>query len=1010
MADLTMNDFKDPPPAWRSVPFWSLNDDLSPAGIDRQLVAFKEGGFGGSYLHSRIGLLTEYLGKDWWTAMDAGVDASKRLGIEAWFYDEDKWPSGFAGGIVPLESEDYHARYIVRLAKSDAVPPESEVLNEDADYRYYSCKAKMGNAWFNGTCWVDLMNPATVKAFIDSSYAPYADRYRKEIGKSVHGIFTDEPQISPRNEFRNLGSIPYSPLTRAQFKKDHGYDFVEKIAALFADSGDYASVRYDYFRTIGKQFERAFSQQIGEYCGKKKLTWTGHFNGENSFRTVMQNVGNMMAHYRHMQRPGIDHLGLHLSGIVFMMKSLSSVANQYGRERRLSEMFGISGQNMNFEDRKWIADCHAVLGINHICPHLSLYSMKGCRKRDYPPTISPQQPYWQFNCAVEDHMARASYLSSVGAYAPELLVLVPLESAYIDYANGTEPGTAGDERFSKFTRLLDTLLGDQRDFDLGDEEIMADDGAVKKGALCIGAMAYGTVVLPYMRTIRASTIALLEKLAQAGGQVLAAGALPDLVDGRPNAALLARLSAVVKPLSETDIAASLRAAVSPAVTVVGAQKKNVWTSRRLVRDGSMTMLFNRSRLAAAEITVSVAGMKDAVIWDPASGRCLTADVTDGAVRCTLAPAQSLFIASGIAGAADDVYRPSTRGETVLTLSGDWRGRRIDPNAVTLDFARHALDDAPLSAAEPVLGIHERLTRQGYNGKLTLAFDVAVENVPAHSALVVEQPEMYTDITVNGTSIRFGADIYRDISFRKTDVTKHLKSGTNTIILTLDYIAPKPASRDARERYGSEIESIYLIGDFGVRADVSAVPARSIRNDRGDLPMRPVHRFSSFTVTGENANVSGDLAVSGYPFYAGAFEQKKDFTLPEKKAGKRYVLVFPDAEAVVIRASVNGTALPPAAWSPWEIDITDAVRPGENTLTLTLVNSLRNLLGPHHHIGGELIAVGPVSFTGRGGWPSLPEGDNDWYDVRKNGTPKIWTDDYHHIPFGLLTPPRIEVRS
>ncbi|MEK6794672.1 MAG: glycosyl hydrolase [Spirochaetota bacterium] len=1010
MTSLNRNDFRDPPPAWRSVPFWSLNDDLAPGEIERQLIAFKKGGFGGSYLHSRIGLLTEYLGDDWWKAMDAGVKASEKLGIEAWFYDEDKWPSGFAGGIVPLASEDYHARYIVRLVKGDAVPPHGELLTEDERYQYYSCKAKMGNAWFNGTCWVDLMNPATVKAFIDSSYKPYAERYRSKIGKSVHGIFTDEPQISPRNECRNTGSLPYSPLTRDAFKAQHGYDFVGNIASLFDDVGDFASVRYDYFRTISRQFEMSFSKQIGDYCESTGLTWTGHFNGENSFRTVMLNVGNMMAHYRHMQRPGIDHLGLHISGVVFMMKSLSSVANQYGRDRRLSEMFGISGQNMNFEDRKWIADCHAVLGVNHICPHLSLYSMKGCRKRDYPPTISPQQPYWSFNKPVEDYMARTSYLSSVGTYAAEMLVLVPLESAYVDYANGTEPGKTGDERFNAFTRTLDTLLAHQRDYDLGDEEIISEKGMVKDDALQIGDMQYRAVMLPYLRTIRASTIAVLEKFAAEKGIILAAGALPDLVDGRKNDDMIRRLTAITRVLPENDVAAALAAAVPPRVNVVGTNKANVWVSRRLLPGGSMTMFFNRSRLENADVSVTLCDMENPVLWDPASGECFSLDVKDGSVRVTLAPAQSVFIATGSASKTKIAgrYCSASKGEIAAALSGVWRGKRLDPNAITLDFARYSISGASFSAAEPVLGIHERLTRQVYNGTLMLAFDVAVETTPKNCALVIEQPEMYTSITVNGSTVAFGKDIYRDISFRKTDVTKHMKSGTNTVELSLDYTPPKPTSRDARERYGSEIESIYLIGDFGVRANASAVPARSIRNERGDLPARPVHRFSSFSIVDEREEFDGDLAVSGYPFYAGAFELKRSFTLTPEK-GRRYVLTFPDAEATVITAVVNGKKLPPTAWSPWEIDITSAVRAGENSMTLTLVNSLRNLLGPHHHIGGELIAVGPVSFTGRGGWPSLTDGDNDWFDVRKNGTTKIWTDDYHHIPFGLLTPSVIEMR-
>ncbi len=96
--------FLNPPAEYRSAPFYSLNDRLDTAELVKQIHAFRDAGYGGFFLHSRTGLLTEYLGKEWWEAMDASVGAAKQTGLNAWFYDEDKWPSGFAGGKVPLAS------------------------------------------------------------------------------------------------------------------------------------------------------------------------------------------------------------------------------------------------------------------------------------------------------------------------------------------------------------------------------------------------------------------------------------------------------------------------------------------------------------------------------------------------------------------------------------------------------------------------------------------------------------------------------------------------------------------------------------------------------------------------------------------------------------------------------------------------------------------------------------------------------------------------------------------
>ena len=302
---IDFREFDNPSKNYRAVPFWSLNDLLDSAEIDRQIDEFTKGGYGGVYLHSRTGLLTEYLGQDWWKAMDAGVKACERNDVYAWFYDEDKWPSGFAGGIVPLKSEEYHARSLMRLARAKKIPEGAAILNEDSTWYYLSYKAESGNAWFNGTCYVDLLNPATVKEFIESSYQPYADRYRSQFGRTALGIFTDEPQFFPITDgVDHDGVQPFSPVLIEKFRQDNGYDLIPVITSLFDTISGYEKVRLDYFRTLSKQLETSFSKQIGDYCASRNMMFTGHYNGEDGMTSVRNNVGNLMIQSRHMQQPG----------------------------------------------------------------------------------------------------------------------------------------------------------------------------------------------------------------------------------------------------------------------------------------------------------------------------------------------------------------------------------------------------------------------------------------------------------------------------------------------------------------------------------------------------------------------------------------------------------------------------------------------------------------------------------------------------------------------------------
>ena len=93
-------EFAQPGVAFRGKPFWSWNGVLEKDELVRQLSIFKEMGMGGAFMHSRTGLKTEYLGKEWFELINACADECEQLGLEAWLYDEDRWPSGTAGGMA----------------------------------------------------------------------------------------------------------------------------------------------------------------------------------------------------------------------------------------------------------------------------------------------------------------------------------------------------------------------------------------------------------------------------------------------------------------------------------------------------------------------------------------------------------------------------------------------------------------------------------------------------------------------------------------------------------------------------------------------------------------------------------------------------------------------------------------------------------------------------------------------------------------------------------------------
>jgi len=115
---------KNPPKEYRPIPFWSWNEKLSTEETARQIQMMDEIGIGGYFMHARGGLETEYMSDEWFANTDVGVNEGEKRGMGAWAYDENGWPSGFAGGKL-LTDPDNHAVYL-KHEITESFPNEPE--------------------------------------------------------------------------------------------------------------------------------------------------------------------------------------------------------------------------------------------------------------------------------------------------------------------------------------------------------------------------------------------------------------------------------------------------------------------------------------------------------------------------------------------------------------------------------------------------------------------------------------------------------------------------------------------------------------------------------------------------------------------------------------------------------------------------------------------------------------------------------------------------------------------
>ncbi|MBQ7932749.1 MAG: glycoside hydrolase, partial [Clostridia bacterium] len=161
-------------------------------------------GMNGFFIHARGGLETEYLSDEWYDCINACVDEAKKLGMEAWSYDENGWPSGFAGGELLKDK----ANFALAIEQKTGAYPESmeDIIavyrkNPDGTFTYVTadcgCEDYLILYKRYDESYVDTLDGEITDKFIAATHAEYKKRVPAEDFRAdgaMPGFFTDEPQ------------------------------------------------------------------------------------------------------------------------------------------------------------------------------------------------------------------------------------------------------------------------------------------------------------------------------------------------------------------------------------------------------------------------------------------------------------------------------------------------------------------------------------------------------------------------------------------------------------------------------------------------------------------------------------------------------------------------------------------------------------------------------------------------------------------------------------------------
>lgn len=881
---------------YRPIPFWSWNEKLYTAETKRQVALMDDAGIGGYFMHARGGLVTPYMEDEWFDNVHAAADEGKRRGMFSWAYDENGWPSGFGGGKVNGLGDKYRQKSLHAEPLSDGVVERDNTVLVRNGVRYY---------YDINEFYVDVLDAEVVKVFIDEIYA----RYAEECGNDIEGFFTDEPQI-----YRGVG-FPWSLVLEDKFKARYGYSLIDNVDALFLEVRNCERVRVDYWQLVTELFSESYFKQIYDWCVGHGYKLTGHLVLEESLIDQLVANGACMPHYEYFSIPGMDWLGRNVFDCLTPMQ-VSSVAAQTGKQQVISETFALSGHNVSHAELKRIYEWQMVHGINLLCTHLEGYSLRGIRKRDYPPAMYYQQPWWDDMHMFFESMSRIGMMLAEGEADVDVLLLHPQTTAWLLY-NGCELGSECIDEISKYDSAL---LRDMRALEdkhimyhLGDETVIGRHGYVENGRFVVGNMSYKTLVIPEHIAFLPYTDKLIAEFAEQGGRIVRADEM--------------------KPNAVTDV-------------------NRLSYTMRSFDEFNMHYFVNTDN---AELCANI-NVGDAVML-PQSGELIPLEREH-----TFAPYESLVVIerkNGKPKIAQQEASAALHKTSLLPLDGIWHVKSASYNSLTLDRCDYSFDGELIERDGYVLNILPRMLRLRRPVRLHQVYRFECAFVPKEMFLAVETPDCF-EINVNGTRVeKTACGYFRDKSFVMLDIAENVNNGLNVIEMT-GYISQSEACYDHVDNswsfesmkncltYDMEIEPIYIVGDFSLR----------LPDVREELDRDSYRIGSTPVIDMPQTNVDVQrLDECGFAEFAGELVLEKELDITD--TSKHVSLRGRGLNSIGI--DVNGNHVCTVMYPPYDADISRCLHVGKNTVTLKIRNNLRNMMGPHHLECGESFDVLPASF-------------------------------------------------
>lgn len=1000
--------FKNPTSEYRGTPFWGWNGTLDKKELTEQIQILKQMGFGGFVMHPRAGMTDVYLGDSFMSCVSACVEKAKKEGMKAWIYDEDRWPSGYAGGYVTKVPE-YRQRYLlfttsyqtdieekrkaIKEGKGYFIACYDIVLNENNELLSYDIidadeKAK-GIKWyayvmpnytlerFNNLPYADTMNKEAVDYFLQVTYERYRSVVGEDFGAAIPAIFTDEPQYARKmllpfaSDLKEV-HLPWTHDFDKTFYAKYGFDLIPRLPECIWELPEdrKSKARYNYHNHAADRITEAYLKNCGQWCVKNNIRLTGHIVEETSLYSQTASAGDVMRAYPNFSIPGIDML---CNAVDYTTaKQAQSVVHQENKEGMMSELYGVMNWNIDFRLHKFQGDWQAALGVTNRVHSVSLVSLKDIGKQDYPASLNYHSPWYQEYSQVENHFARLNTALTRGKPVVDVAVLHPLESYWIFWGPNDQTGSIRSQLQENLDNVVEWLLFGLIDFNFINEALLTGQCKKINNRMSVGVMQYSTIIVPGCITMRDTTLEFLNEFKNSGGKLIFMGKCPEYVGAKKTNKIYSLYKESVQIQFERyELQQALKKEKKLEIKNIDGTDTNnfIYTWRR---DNDCEWLFlahgkmRENALEGQKTIIRLKGEYIPTVYNTERGEILPVSYTqkDGV---TIIPycfyeTDSLLLKLEC-GCGELSEENNIRNTLVKTL--DFKDtvvcEREEANVCLLDLAEYKMEEENFHSEEEILRIDGILRKRlGFQSLGVYGIQPwIIEHEEMHFVDLkfeifseeVQEAEFAAEelnaLFINGAEVVLNKTGYYIDKAISTFELPNLKKGRNELI--------------ARVPIGKKIslQNCYLIGDF----DVCCTGCRKT--------ISPKRKMIGF----------GSVVSQGMPFYAGNLIYSLEFETEDCDIE----IQISHFKGVLIKVLIDGKDCGNIAYAPYIAKI-QGINEGKHKLEVKLYGDRFNTLGALHNCGDSSWA-----------------GPNLWYT---EGT--SWSYEYQLKDFGILKSPIIRV--